>query len=102
MKRIKEAGFTMPVITYTRFGGLNLYYKDEAATRAIFDEEGWLHTGDLGRFTERGFLQIIGRKKEILVTAGGKNIPPENIELRFRDDPLIAHLVVYGDGQTRG
>jgi long-chain acyl-CoA synthetase len=75
------------------------YYKDAAATRAIFDREGWLHTGDLGRLTDAGFLQIIGRKKEILVTAGGKNVPPQNIELRFKDDPLIAHVVVCGDGR---
>ncbi|MGB5833232.1 MAG: AMP-dependent synthetase/ligase, partial [Thiohalocapsa sp.] len=75
------------------------YHKDPDATRAMFDDEGWLKTGDLGRFNERGFVQIIGRKKEILVTAGGKNIPPQNIEQRFRDDPLIAHLVVYGDGK---
>ena len=75
------------------------YHKDPEATAAIFNEDGWLCTGDLGRFNERGFLQIIGRKKEILVTAGGKNIPPENIELRFKDDALVAQLVVYGDGK---
>jgi long-chain acyl-CoA synthetase len=75
------------------------YYKDEAATRAIFDQEGWLHTGDVGRFTERGFLQIVGRKKDFLVTSGGKNIPPQNIESLFRDDPLLAFVVVYGDGK---
>lgn len=75
------------------------YYKDPAATAALFDAEGWLKTGDLGRFNEWGFLQIIGRKKEILVTSGGKNIPPENIELRFRGDPLITRVVVYGDGK---
>lgn len=44
-------------------------------------------------------MQIVDRKKDILVTAGGKNVPPANIELRFRDDPFIAHLVVYGDGK---
>ena len=75
------------------------YYKDPAATAAMFDAEGWLKTGDLGRFDERGFLRLIGRKKEILVTAGGKNIPPQNIELRFRNDPLISQVVVYGDGK---
>jgi long-chain acyl-CoA synthetase len=75
------------------------YYKDEAATAAMFDAQGWLRTGDLGRFNERGFLQIIGRKKEILVTSGGKNIPPQNIELRFRNDPLISQVVLYGDGK---
>jgi long-chain acyl-CoA synthetase len=50
-------------------------------------------------FTEDGFLQIIDRKKDILVTAGGKNVPPANIELRFAGDPLFAHVVVYGDGR---
>ena len=73
------------------------YYKDPAATAALFDAAGWLKTGDLGRFNECGYLQIIARKKEILVTSGGKNIPPENIELRFRGDPLITRVVVYGD-----
>jgi len=75
------------------------YYKDPQATAEVFDDEGWLHTGDLGRFTQRGFLQIIGRKKEILVTSGGKNIPPVNIELRFKEYPLIAQVMVYGDGK---
>lgn len=75
------------------------YYKDPFATHAMFDEQGWLKTGDLGRFNERGFVQIIGRKKEILVTAGGKNIPPENIELRFRGEPLISRVIVYGEGK---
>ena len=75
------------------------YHKDEAATRDAFDVDGWFKTGDVGRFTEDGFLQIIDRKKEILVTAGGKNVPPANIEMRFADEPLVAHAVVYGDGK---
>jgi long-chain acyl-CoA synthetase len=75
------------------------YHKDEAATREAFDEEGWFKTGDVGRFTEDGFLQIVDRKKDILVTSAGKNVPPANIELRFADDPLLAHVVVYGDGK---
>ncbi len=78
------------------FGG---YHKDEAATREIFTADGWLKTGDVGRWTEDGFLQIVDRKKDILVTAGGKNVPPANIEMRFAGDPLIAHVVVYGDGE---
>jgi long-chain acyl-CoA synthetase len=53
----------------------------------------------VGRWTEDGFLQIIDRKKDILVTAGGKNVPPVNIELRFADEPLFSHVVVYGDGK---
>ncbi len=75
------------------------YHKDEAATREIFTEDGWLKTGDVGRWTEDGFLQIIDRKKDILVTAGGKNVPPANIEQRFAGDPLLSHAVVYGDGK---
>ncbi|MBL8957768.1 MAG: long-chain fatty acid--CoA ligase [Myxococcaceae bacterium] len=75
------------------------YHKDPAATKEAFDEGGWFKTGDVGRFTDDGFLQIVDRKKDILVTAGGKNVPPANIELKFKDDPFIAHVVVYGDGQ---
>jgi long-chain acyl-CoA synthetase len=75
------------------------YHKDPDATREAFTEDGWFKTGDIGRFTEDGFLQIIDRKKDILVTAGGKNVPPANIELRFRDDPAIAHVVVYGEAK---
>ena len=76
------------------------YHKDPEATAAVFTADGWLRTGDVGRWTSDGFLQIIDRKKDILVTAGGKNVPPANIELQFRDDPNIAHLVVYGDGRN--
>ncbi len=75
------------------------YHKDPEATAAAFTDDGWLKTGDLGALTDDGFVRIIGRKKEILVTAGGKNIPPANIEIRFADDPLVDHVVVYGDGQ---
>jgi len=78
------------------FGG---YHKDPGSTRDAFTPDGWLKTGDLGRFTDDGFLQIVGRKKEILVTAGGKNISPGNIEVKFNDDPFIAHVVVFGDGE---
>jgi long-chain acyl-CoA synthetase len=75
------------------------YHADPEATREAFTEDGWLKTGDVGRWTDDGFLQIVDRKKDIFVTAGGKNVAPANIELRFRDDPFIAHLIVYGDGQ---
>ncbi|MDB4958725.1 MAG: AMP-dependent synthetase and ligase [Myxococcales bacterium] len=75
------------------------YFKDPGATAAAFTEDGWFCTGDVGRFTEDGFLQIIDRKKDILVTAGGKNIPPANIEAKFVDDPVIERLVVYGDAR---
>jgi long-chain acyl-CoA synthetase len=75
------------------------YHKDPAASEAAFTEDGWLKTGDVGQWTEDGFLRIVDRKKDILVTAGGKNVPPANIEQRFADDPLFLHVVVYGDGQ---
>lgn len=75
------------------------YHNDAAATLAAFTEDGWFRTGDIGRFTEEGFLQIIDRKKDILVTAGGKNVPPANIEVRFADDPVIERCVVYGDAR---
>ncbi|MFO0641141.1 MAG: AMP-binding protein [Polyangiaceae bacterium] len=75
------------------------YHKDPAATAEAFTEDGWFKTGDVGRFTEDGFLQIVDRKKDILVTAGGKNVPPANIELRFQGDPRFLHVVVYGDGK---
>jgi long-chain acyl-CoA synthetase len=78
------------------FGG---YHKDPAASADAFTADGWLKTGDVGRFTDDGFLQIVDRKKDILVTAGGKNVPPVNIEQRFADDPFLAHVVVYGDGK---
>ena len=75
------------------------YYKDPVAASEVFTEDGWFKTGDVGQWMNDGFLKIMGRKKDIIVTSGGKNIPPENIELRFKDDPYIEHLVVYGDGK---
>ena len=80
----------------TVFGG---YHQDPSATQEAFTADGWFKTGDVGRFTDDGFLQIVDRKKDILVTAGGKNVPPANIEVRFQGDPLLAHVVVYGDGK---
>jgi len=75
------------------------YHDDPEATRDAFTPDGWFKTGDVGRFTEDGFLQIVDRKKDILVTAGGKNVPPVNIEMRFAGDPLVSNVVVYGDGK---
>ena len=73
------------------------YYKMPKETAACWDEEGWFHTGDLGAWTDRGFLRIAGRSKEIIVTSAGKNIAPAAIEARFVGDPFVEHMVLYGD-----
>ncbi len=72
------------------------YFKDPEATAETL-RDGWLHSGDLGRFDEDGFLHITGRKKDIIITAGGKNIAPKNIEAALADIPLVAQAVVIGD-----
>jgi long-subunit acyl-CoA synthetase (AMP-forming) len=69
-------------------------------TRSVIDDEGWLHTGDLGAMSSDGFLSIIGRKKEIIINSFGKNMSPANIESKLCDaDPIIAHAVAVGDGR---
>nr|VFK01319.1 MAG: long-chain acyl-CoA synthetase [Candidatus Kentron sp. H]VFK01437.1 MAG: long-chain acyl-CoA synthetase [Candidatus Kentron sp. H]VFK05022.1 MAG: long-chain acyl-CoA synthetase [Candidatus Kentron sp. H] len=73
------------------------YYKKPEETRACFDEEGWFHTGDLGEWIEGGFIHFKGRKKEIIVTSGGKNIGPGGIEALFAGNPFIEHVAVYGN-----
>ncbi|MEO0326402.1 MAG: AMP-binding protein [Myxococcota bacterium] len=75
------------------------YHRDPEASAEAFEDECFFRTGDIGRFTDDGFLQIVDRKKDILVTAGGKNVAPANIEIRFQHDPLVDHCVVYGDGR---
>jgi long-chain acyl-CoA synthetase len=72
------------------------YYKNEEATEGAL-QDGWLHTGDLGRIDEDGFLYITGRKKDIIITAGGKNITPANLENGLKQNRWISQAVVVGD-----
>lgn len=77
----------------------NGYFKRPTASAASWDSDGWFHTGDLGRVDEEGFLSIVGRKKELIVTAGGKKIPPAPIEDHLRYSPFISQAVIVGEGQ---
>jgi long-chain acyl-CoA synthetase len=72
------------------------YFKNQAATDEVI-REGWLHTGDIGHLDDEGYLFITGRKKELIVTSGGKNIAPVYLESLLTQDPLIAQAVVIGD-----
>ncbi|MDX1873495.1 long-chain fatty acid--CoA ligase [Mycolicibacterium sp. 120266] len=77
------------------FGG---YWRNDEATKEAFTD-GWFHTGDLGAIDDDGFLTIVGRKKEIIVTAGGKNVAPAVLEDRLRAHPLISQAMCVGDQQ---
>jgi long-chain acyl-CoA synthetase len=78
------------------FGG---YWDNEAATAETFAEDGWFRTGDIGELDDEGFLRITGRKKEMIVTAGGKNVAPAVLEDRLRGHALISQCMVVGDGR---
>jgi long-chain acyl-CoA synthetase len=91
--RIDEDGEIL-IRSQTVFAG---YYKDEAATHEVLGEDGWLRSGDIGELDADGFLRITDRKKDILITAGGKNVAPQNLENALKASPLVSHALVIGD-----
>ena len=80
-------------------GVMQGYYKESELTKLAIDEEGWFHTGDLGRFEKHDHLKITGRKKEIFKTSFGKYISPEMIENKFKESPFIDAIIVVGENQ---
>jgi long-chain acyl-CoA synthetase len=80
--------------TDTIFAG---YFHDDEATREVLPGDGWLRSGDVGSIDEDGFLSITDRKKDILVTAGGKNVAPQNLENALKTHPIISQALVVGD-----
>ena len=73
------------------------YFKNEEATRETLDSDGWLHSGDVGQIDERGFLRVTDRKKELLITSGGKNVAPQRLEGRLKQIPAVSQAVAIGD-----
>jgi long-chain acyl-CoA synthetase len=91
--RIADDGEVL-IKSETNFAG---YFKDEDATQEVLRGDGWLRSGDVGRLDEDGFLTITDRKKDILVTAGGKNVAPQNLENALKMHPLVSQALVVGD-----
>ncbi len=91
--RIAEDGELL-VRSDTVFAG---YYRDPEATAAVLDPDGWLHTGDIAEIDDDGFVKITDRKKDIIVTAGGKNIAPQNLENDLKAAKVISQAIVVGD-----
>jgi long-chain acyl-CoA synthetase len=75
------------------------YLNDSERTAEALDDDGWLHTGDIGEFDDDGYLKIVDRKKELIITAGGKNISPANLEAALKSFPLIGQACVIGDNR---
>ncbi|HEX2895412.1 MAG TPA: long-chain fatty acid--CoA ligase [Marmoricola sp.] len=75
------------------------YHRQDEATQALIDADGWVHTGDIGTLDDDGFFAIVDRKKELIITSAGKNIAPSNIENYLKESPLIGHAMAIGDGQ---
>ncbi|WP_182380034.1 long-chain fatty acid--CoA ligase [Nocardioides sp. WS12] len=75
------------------------YYRQDEATRQLIDEQGWVHTGDIGELDDDGFLKVVDRKKEMIITSSGKNIAPSNIENLLKESPVVGHALVFGEGR---
>jgi long-chain acyl-CoA synthetase len=75
------------------------YLDDPARTAEALDEDGWLHTGDIGEFDDDGYLKIVDRKKELIITGGGKNVSPANVEAVLKTVPMIGQAMAIGDGK---
>jgi long-chain acyl-CoA synthetase len=75
------------------------YFKDDEATHEALTDDGWLRSGDLGSLDQEGFLRITGRKKDIIITSGGKSVTPSNVETALREIPWVSQALVFGDGQ---
>jgi len=75
------------------------YFRQEEATRALIDGDGWLHTGDVGELDADGYLRIVDRKKELIITSSGKNVSPANIEGLLKEHPLVGQALAYGDNR---
>lgn len=105
--RIGKAGFAFPgaEVAIREGGEICMrgphvflgYYKDEEATREVLDDEGWLHSGDVGTLDNDGFLTVTDRLKELIITSGGKNVAPQLIEAKLKAIPGVALPVVIGD-----
>jgi len=75
------------------------YFENPEATAELLDADGWVHTGDIGVMDEDGFLRIVDRKKELIITSQGKNISPSNIENYLKESPLVGHALAFGEGK---
>jgi long-chain acyl-CoA synthetase len=91
--RIAEDGEIL-IKSPTVFAG---YFKDDEATREILSSDGWLSSGDIGELDEDGFLTITDRKKDLIVTAGGKNVAPQNLENELKSSKFVSQALVIGD-----
>ena len=76
------------------------YHRQEDATRELIDADNWVHTGDIGELDDDGFLKVVDRKKEMIITSSGKNIAPSNIENYLKESPIVGHAMAIGEGRA--